>query len=49
MSSVWTEMRDVFRWWMIPLALGIIVIGLFLLISFSPDDLLPHEYVEGGR
>ena len=49
MNSVWTEIRDVFRWWMIPLAAGIIVLGLLGIISMSPAELLPHEYVEGAK
>ena len=41
---MWKEMANVFRWWMIPLALLIIALGLLLVVSMAPDDLLPHEY-----
>ena len=33
-----------FRWWMIPLALVIILVGIGLLLWMSGPNVLPHEY-----
>jgi hypothetical protein len=33
-----------FRWWMIPLALVIVVVLLFVLLSIDGGSVLPHEY-----
>ena len=33
-----------FRWWMVPLALFIVIIVLWALLSFDSSRVLPHEY-----
>ncbi len=33
-----------FRWWMIPLALVIVLLVLFVLLSLDSGSVLPHEY-----
>ena len=33
-----------FRWWMIPLALAIVVVVLWVLLMLDTGSVLPHEY-----
>jgi len=33
-----------FRWWMIPLALVIVILLLWILLSIDGGSVLPHEY-----
>jgi len=43
-SSMWSEIRDGFRWWMFAFSLLVIVFALLFLILMTPEDLIPHEY-----
>ena len=40
----WKETKDTFRWWMIPLAFGLALAGIGMLLLSSSDQVLPHEY-----
>jgi hypothetical protein len=33
-----------FRWWMVPLALAMVILVLWILLSFDSGNVLPHEY-----
>ena len=42
--SVWVELRDAFRWWMIPLSLGVVICLVGALMLLAEPTTLPHEY-----
>ena len=42
--SVWIELRDAFRWWMIPLSLAVVISIVGALLLLAEPTTLPHEY-----
>jgi hypothetical protein len=38
------DMGKDFRWWMVPLALAMVILVLWILLSFDSGNVLPHEY-----